>query len=67
MEIATLAGCKGLVKVIPVHVTKAHKESRIIAALLFNLGTDVYEWVFSHSRRFNPGKNKELFKNLSTG
>ena len=67
MEIAALAGCKGLVKVIPVHVMKARKENRIIVALLLNLGIDGYEWEFSHSRRFTPGKNKELVTNLSTG
>ena len=67
MEIAALAWCKGLVKVIPVHVMKAHKESRITAAFLLNLDIDVYEWEFSYSRRFTPGKNKELVTNLSTG
>ena len=67
MEIAALAGCKWLVKLIPVHVMKAHKESSFIAAFLLKLGIDGYEWEFSRPRRFTPRKNKELVTNLSTG
>ena len=35
--------------IIPVHAMKAHKETRITAALLLNLGIDGYEWEFPHS------------------
>jgi hypothetical protein len=37
---------------------KAHKDSRIIPALLLNLGINGYEWEFSHSRRFIPRKKQ---------